>query len=321
MFTTISFAVRTGFTGAWMIVRRIGALLMATGTGLLLLALSSCNNGPAPRVVEFQSFGNNDVLQALIDPNGTEVRKVQFEFGRRPSLQHAQAILWTEDVDGYRVDRNEYIVGADPPFTGSFRANYMFEQEWQLEDGEIVDYHVLIHYRRPGDTTDWKYWGRDQYFVAHPTPERPSNRCDLEYRRSTGPLEEDANMPTESMHCFAIKMPEPGVPPAEWRTFEAVFITGWSHQGVLRDWDTPCSQFEPCYGSHGRLLRNVGVNRLHIEVVEPILRRIRMEPGEEVSIRADISKVTCEKIIDPDEFLRAFCRGQPTSEICADVQD
>ena len=320
MFSTIIFAASAGLADAIAFVRHTAGLPVLIGAGSLLLGLSNCNNGPAPpapRVVGIQSFGRNDVLGARIDPNGTEVRKVEFQFGRRPSLQHAQAIIWTEGVHQYSVDRNEQTVYSDPPFTGPFRAYYEFEQDWELQEGEIIDYHVLITYRRPGDTTDWKFWGDDHYFVADP-PHRQSTRCDLEYRRSSGPLEDHPNMSTEKMQCFAIKIPQMGVPPSEWQVETADFITSWSHQGRLREGDGFCFENDPCYGSHGRLLRNVGENRLHVVLVESpsSARRVIVEPGDELSIRADIAQVSCSKFIDPDEFMRAFCNAQPSSEIC-----
>ena len=123
---------------------------------------------------------------------------------------------------------------------------------------------------------------------------------------------------TEKMQCFAIKIPQMGAPPSEWPTETAVFRTSWSYQGRLRDGDRFCFEDDPCYGSHGRLLRNVGENRIHVKLVESptSARRVILEPGDELTIRADIAEVSCSKFMDPEEFMRAFCRMQPSSEVC-----
>ncbi len=116
MFSTIIFTAYAGLAGALAFVRHAGGLPIIICASSLLLLLSNCNNGPAPltpNVVGIKSLGRNDVLGVLIDPKGTEIQKVEFQFGRRPSLQHAQAIIWTEGVHRYSFVGNEpgaYVV-------------------------------------------------------------------------------------------------------------------------------------------------------------------------------------------------------------------
>lgn len=287
-------------------------IIRLIGVSVLSIVLTNCDKtGPVPRIESLSADVGPHTLRARINPNGTVITKVQYELGRRPSLEHAKAILWTENASQHVVKIGNDLGLTGPPLSDPFEAWYHFYHDWYLTPGEVIDYHVVVTYKRPGELSVRKLWSADKS-VTIGQDYAQGTQCQLDYRRSTGPLEEDPNMAIETMKCYAIKQPEDGKSPNEWPIIKAVFDT-FGHWGALRTSSEICTSSQSCYGSHGRWFKNMGRNTLNIKVGDEVFALL---PDEERSVRGDIKEAWCEKFVDPEAIRRAICSSVPDESIC-----
>lgn len=141
-------------------------------SALLFLAASllglGCDGEPVPRVRTFNPLthdlpvGITKYIRAFVDPEETFVLNVEITSGKRPSLEHAVFIQGPIVLDPGSAGPQgsetvePFQVRGDVPSTS------------EMEEGGVVDYHVSVTYRRPGETESRAFTTSRQFFLIGP---------------------------------------------------------------------------------------------------------------------------------------------------------
>ncbi len=141
-------------------------------SALLCLAASllglGCDGEPVPRVMTFNPLthdlpvGITKYIRAFVDPEETFVLNVEITAGKRPSLEHAVFIQGPIVLDPGSAGPQgsetvqPFQIRGDVPSTS------------EMEEGGVVDYHVSVTYRRPGETESHTFTTSRKFFLIGP---------------------------------------------------------------------------------------------------------------------------------------------------------
>jgi hypothetical protein len=240
------------------------------------------------------------------------VTRIIAEYGIRPSFGHAPAVFWTGTNILSTASEQTGNVVVPFPTQATFDAKFMIGRDFPLFDGKVIDVQFKAFYRRPNSAAELAFWSQRKSFAAFGRV-GGTDKCVLRYRRSTGALESEANMPEEQVTNHYFQIPVLGESPV-WGS--SSFLSGWEHEGQVRQSFQDCSTAQPCYGAHGRVLSNVGRNKINVTLNRTVGHRYEhLDPGDSVEVHEDIASVSCERYVDPDSVINVLCRKAP--EACA----
>ncbi|MDM7914172.1 MAG: hypothetical protein QUU85_02750 [Candidatus Eisenbacteria bacterium] len=158
-------------------------LTLAAAVALLVVLAGCPSDRPAFTLLDEleRSTSGGPRVVAEIDPKQTTVTALQVEWGRRPSLQNTQHILYTEvPPAGFT------FTPGGLPRTEPFRVEYRFPppNQWggnALQPGEIVDWQIRVTHTsdKPGE---YYFWSQRRSFevtgAAPPPPPPPPGGVD-----------------------------------------------------------------------------------------------------------------------------------------------
>ena len=277
---------------------------------ILLLTLTGCGK-PAPKIGPLRADPLTGEVTVDIDPNQTLVTRVVTELGTRPTFNNASAVTWT--------DTNVLTLSPDTsgvvslPAQHPFKARFLFGRDFPLFDGQIIDVQFKLSYRRQGDNTDLAFWSQRASFAAFNHVVATTDKCVFRYRRSTGPLESDANMPEEQATTHHFVVPDPAHPSTNV-TASSAFNNDGQNAGHLRSTFDDCSTEHPCFGNNGRNISNPGRNIVNIKLSSGLEH---LDPGTSKAVHGDIQSIGCDIFHDPQDIIQALCRVASSEPACA----
>jgi hypothetical protein len=291
---------------AEMSMRQVCRLITA---GFLVITTGACDE-PVPSIGQVEADAQSGDVTAPIEPGQTTVTRIIAEYGIRSGFNDAPALFWTStNILSTAQNGN---VAVPFPTQAPFDAKFIIGRDFPLFDGQVVDVQFKAFYRRPNSAAELAFWSQRKSFPAFGRL-GGTDKCVLRYRRSTGPLESEPNMPEEQVTNHYFQITVPGGAPV-WGS--SPFLSGWDHSGQLRQSFQDCSQERPCYGAHARKLSNVGRNKVNVVLNQTAGERYEhLDPGDSVDVHEDIASVSCERYVDPESVINILCRRSP--EACA----
>ncbi len=267
-----------------------------------------------PKIGPLEADSQIGHVFAVIDPDETEVTRIEAEFGVRPTFEHAPALFWRSG--NILLTSPEAETSVSLPLRSPFDAKFMIGRDYLLFDKQVVDVRFKVLYRRNGD--ELAFWSERKSFAARGAV-GDTDLCVLRYRRASGPLEEQPNMPEEQVTTHHFLVPAPGGGPSDLVAAQIQFRSGWEFSGRLRQSFLDCTVDQPCYGAHARELKNVGRNTINVTLNRPIGQRFEhLNPGDSVAVHEDIASISCEReTASEEDVLSALCRAAPEEPACA----
>lgn len=275
-------------------------------------AFTKCND-PVPKIGPLSKDAIKGHAFATVEPGETEIIRIEAEYGTRPTYEHALQLFWNSS--NIALTSPDSGNGVSLPLKTPFLAKFMFGRDYPLFDGQVVDVQFKVFYRRPGSATEFMFWSQRESFIATRGGLVPTDLCVLRYRRATGPLEGEPNMPEEqaTAHHFDTTLG----PENTTMTGTFPFLTDWQYAGRTRESFFECGSDHPCYGAHARVLKNVGRNIINVTLNRPVGKRYEhLNPGDSVTVHEDIESISCNRFVNPETVIDALCRAAPEEPAC-----